>query len=246
MATDQARTFNVWLVSSNNVYRGVPYTVVCDWIQEGRLTKRDCARTATETNWQFLGEHPLFKAYFEPVTTTATAEDEAEALEEIAMEFQPRGRHEEEEEDPDMIPLIDISMVLLVFFMMTAQDLLTAAPYETPKAANVNIISPENSVSVNMRRDQDDIRRVKYYFNDKFDEVLELGEKGDFKAGRTGTLIAKVEEMAQSKPDLIVIISAEASLPFEEVQKVSMKISGAGVKSQQAKVGEKPPEGGNP
>src|SRR5262249_42833475 len=51
-------------------------------------------------------------------------EDQAEALEPIELDFTWRRRPEDEEEDVDMIPLIDVSLVLLIFFMMTT----TAAP----------------------------------------------------------------------------------------------------------------------
>jgi biopolymer transport protein ExbD len=47
------------------------------------------------------------------------AEDQAEALEPVESGFRWRRPHDEEEEDVDMIPLIDVSLVLLVFFIMT-------------------------------------------------------------------------------------------------------------------------------
>ena len=39
MAADTPRFFNVWLVQPNTVYRGVPYSVICDWIQEMVLAR---------------------------------------------------------------------------------------------------------------------------------------------------------------------------------------------------------------
>src|SRR5690606_30924235 len=44
--------------------------------------------------------------------------------------------HEEEDDDPDMIPLIDISLVLLVFFMMTTA-VAALSPVDVPQMKNV-------------------------------------------------------------------------------------------------------------
>jgi biopolymer transport protein ExbD len=63
------------------------------------------------------------------------AGDAAEALEPVVLDA-PEVRHvEEDDDDVDMIPLIDISLVLLIFFMMTASissGMFT--PIETPSA----------------------------------------------------------------------------------------------------------------
>src|SRR5262249_42645794 len=42
--------------------------------------------------------------------------------------------HDEEESDPDMIPLIDVSLVLLIFFMLTASTAMFASYVSTPEA----------------------------------------------------------------------------------------------------------------
>src|SRR5262249_40641522 len=47
-------------------------------------------------------------------------QDQAEALEPVHIDFAYKRPREEEDEDVDMIPLIDVSLVLLVFFMLTA------------------------------------------------------------------------------------------------------------------------------
>ena len=36
MAAEKRRFLDVWIIESNTVYREVPYTVVCDWIQQGQ------------------------------------------------------------------------------------------------------------------------------------------------------------------------------------------------------------------
>jgi biopolymer transport protein ExbD len=62
------------------------------------------------------------------------AEDQAEALEPVQIDFTWKRRPEDGDEDVDMIPLIDISLVLLIFFMMTAAVAAGLADIDTPKA----------------------------------------------------------------------------------------------------------------
>jgi biopolymer transport protein ExbD len=55
-----------------------------------------------------------------PKVSLQQAGDQAEAIEPVDLGMDWRRPGEEEDEDVDMIPLIDISLVLLIFFMMTA------------------------------------------------------------------------------------------------------------------------------
>src|SRR3954471_10768380 len=115
-----SRALDVWLVEGGAVYRAVPFTVIADWIQQGRLLAEDRARLAgSKTAWTPLGKIPAFQPYF-PKAEPQAAEDQAEALEAVEGDFRWNRRRDEEEDDPDMIPLIDVTLVLLIFFMMTA------------------------------------------------------------------------------------------------------------------------------
>ena len=38
------KAFDVWFVTANTVYKGVPYNVVADWAQQGRLAPPAVAR----------------------------------------------------------------------------------------------------------------------------------------------------------------------------------------------------------
>jgi biopolymer transport protein ExbD len=126
--------FDVWFVVANTVYKGVPYTVVADWAQQGRLAATDMVRpTASNMAWATVAEHELLSDYlprpgaakavsaggagFEVVTPApAGAALSAELPEPEELAFRrPAGQ---EDDEVDMIPLIDISMVLLVFFIM--------------------------------------------------------------------------------------------------------------------------------
>jgi biopolymer transport protein ExbD len=216
MASDAPRFFNVWLVQSNMVYRGVPYTVVCDWIQEGRLTAKDCVRTAEESNWRYIGDHELFSAYLAMPQATPRPDDAAEALGDVELDFSMR-KQEEGEEDPDMIPLIDISMVLLVFFMMTAENLLTRSPVDSPKAAYSEIADNKSALMANIQRDPDNPKRAQYFFGDDFSPNAVLTDEG---------LVQKLEDAIRDRGNTpqIIIIRADGLLPYETVSAMTVRI----------------------
>src|SRR5207249_12033169 len=104
-----------------------------DWVQQGRLLDNDKLKPSGTAEWFRLGAMPEFAAYL-PKADLFRADDEAEALEPIEGGFRWKPAHDEEEEDVDMIPLIDVSLVLLVFFMMM-----------TTGAVFVNIMTPATS-----------------------------------------------------------------------------------------------------
>jgi biopolymer transport protein ExbD len=125
---------DVLVVELNTIYREVPFTVVTDWIQQGRLLKEDKVRPAGGKEWKSLGVSPTFEAYF-PRPEPRRAEDQAEALERVEPEFAWKSRTAEEMDEVDMIPLIDVSLVLLIFFMMTAAVTSgVLSPIKTPPA----------------------------------------------------------------------------------------------------------------
>lgn len=128
--SEKKRFIDVWIVDISKVYREVPFNVVVDWIQQGRLLEDDRVRPSGTPDWVRLGDMAEFVPYL-PRPEPHRAEDQAEALEPVALDFAPsRRRAEPEDDDVDMIPLIDVSLVLLIFFMMTAAG--GAAPIHVP------------------------------------------------------------------------------------------------------------------
>src|SRR5713226_1908615 len=119
MADQTTFFFDVWLTHAGTVYRSVPFGVVTDWIQQGRLLEDDRIRPVGTDQWFILGEVPAF-AGFIPRPEALRTDQQAEALEPLESSFGWGSEREEEEADPDMIPLIDVSLVLLIFFMLTS------------------------------------------------------------------------------------------------------------------------------
>jgi biopolymer transport protein ExbD len=127
------KAFDVWFVVANTVYKGVPYNVVADWAQQGRLAATDMVRPAgTNMAWATVAEHEFLSDYL-PRPSAAKGVTAAGAFEVVDSgthaplaaaelpdpeELTYHGPKGEEDDEVDMIPLIDISMVLLVFFIM--------------------------------------------------------------------------------------------------------------------------------
>lgn len=217
MAADAPRFFNVWLVQPNTVYRGVPYTVVCDWIHEGRLLARDCVRTPGAPAWEYIDAHPLFSAYFTG-EHIISAEDASEALDPIELEF-PIKPQSDEDEDVDMIPLIDISMVLLVFFMMTAQNLISATPFQIPSAKNAIMFNSKGELVVSIRQNPTDPSKVMHHFTENYTEDYPEAE-----------LLKMIKDAKAARgSETTVLLQAQGNLPFEKVQHLMIGIQKMGI-----------------
>jgi biopolymer transport protein ExbD len=144
------RFLDVWIIETNTVYREVPFEVVTDWAQQGRLLADDMLRPSGTAEWFRLGENPSFSAYL-PHSDPYAANDQAEALEPVHVDFAWKRRPEDDDEDVDMIPLIDVSLVLLVFFMMTAGAVAIAAGINLPEARYNLTSASENMIWIGLR-----------------------------------------------------------------------------------------------
>ncbi|HXG13209.1 MAG TPA: biopolymer transporter ExbD [Gemmataceae bacterium] len=130
---EKRRFLDVWIVETNVVYREVPFAVVADWVQQGRLLEDDMLRPSGTKEWFRLGATPDFAPYL-PKAELLRPDDQAEALEPVHLDIAWKHRADEEEDDPDMIPLIDVSLVLLIFFIMTTTAVTTSVAFQTPAA----------------------------------------------------------------------------------------------------------------
>jgi biopolymer transport protein ExbD len=127
----QSRGYDIWLTAANRVYRAVPYDVVTDWLQQGRIVAADQVRASGSGDWQRIADVSAFAAFL-PHAELDQPNDAAEAFEHVSLAMPIRRRPGDDDDDVDMIPLIDISLVLLIFFMMTATVAVAGASIETP------------------------------------------------------------------------------------------------------------------
>ncbi len=142
MSSPKKFFFDVWLSQGKTVYKDVPYEVVTDWLQQGRLLGDDRIRPAGTEEWFPIAGVPTFAGYI-PKNDPLRTDERAEALEPVETGW---GKKEEEEEaDPDMIPLIDVSLVLLIFFMITSTVAAVTSIISVPEVKHA-----EPTVNVNM------------------------------------------------------------------------------------------------
>lgn len=146
-------TLDVWIVESNTVYKAVPYAIITDWLQQGRLLEDDKAKPAGSKDWQRLGDLMEMQAFL-PKPEPFRADDQAEALESVHVDFAYSRPTDDEDEDVDMIPLIDVSLVLLVFFMLTAATGLAAA-VNMPEVDNHLMADNQLGLHIDITRDED-------------------------------------------------------------------------------------------
>jgi biopolymer transport protein ExbD len=146
---EKRRFLDVWIVETNTVYKEVPFAVVADWVQQGRLLEDDMVKPSGTAQWFKLGGVPELTPYL-PRAEPFRADDQAEALEPVQLDFRWKKRHLEEDDDPDMIPLIDVSLVLLIFFMLTASAIGAASLISAPEARYGTIANDPEAIRIDI------------------------------------------------------------------------------------------------
>jgi biopolymer transport protein ExbD len=153
-------------------------------------------------------------AAFLPRAEPARVEDRAEALEPVAGEISWRRPRGEEEGDVDMIPLIDISLVLLIFFMMSAAvGAGVFSPIATPPAQHQLLKLSEGMYWVGVdARDSDKKTDPVYSFGtDKKQLVEPTQDLSKVKA-------ALKNELDQLRGDVKVRLRGDENMPLQVVQ----------------------------
>ena len=154
----RGESFDVFLVVADTVYKGVPYHIVCGWAEQGRANADDKLRPAGSTApWMRFGDHPMVSDFLPrkprttpvpqpglglPVASVAPSslypEEPAHAIEMDRWKKTP----EDDDDDVDMIPLIDVSLVLLIFFMLTTA-VSSQSPVRVPGMKNAGKLSKD-------------------------------------------------------------------------------------------------------
>jgi biopolymer transport protein ExbD len=210
------RSLDVWLLDLKKVYTGVPFTVVTDWLQQGRLLPTDCVRLAGKEKWHAIDKVPALTPYL-PKQQALAVEDRAEAMEPIDLGFEGPRIIEGEDEDVDMIPLIDVSLVLLIFFMMTAAvSSGVFSPIPTPEAKHqlasistdmlwLGIEKKDGAVLYSLGKDSD---RKGYV-------VAPTKNDDDVVAGLT-------KELQEAQGEIKIRLRADKSLPIETIKSATL------------------------
>lgn len=206
---DKRKALDLWIVETNTVYREVPYSVVTDWVQQGRLLEEDRVRLTGGKDWKRLGDVSALAAFL-PRTEPLRVEDEAEALEPVEVDFSWKKRREDEDDDVDMIPLIDVSLVLLIFFMLTSTVGGMGALIDTPKARYKLLSVDADMIWVGVKPGEDG--NTVYLFGKK------EGDTGQEYADRA-SLVNGLATYLKSEPRPVKInIKAHKQLSFDVVR----------------------------
>ncbi|MGH7225407.1 MAG: ExbD/TolR family protein [Gemmataceae bacterium] len=198
----ERRFLDVWIIESNTVYREVPFTVVADWVQQGRLLENDMLRRSGTAEWFAVGGSPDFTPYL-PRAEPYRVDDTAEALEPVELDFRWKKRHDEEDDDVDMIPLIDVSLVLLIFFMLTASTAGLAAFVPTPPA-EYGALSPntdEVQLNINLEGEGDNRKPVfSFSVGNEFPD-----KKKDSNLPTMNAMLNRLQEYLEKLPNRVAV-----------------------------------------
>jgi biopolymer transport protein ExbD len=157
MAKVKVTNLDVWIVENNTVYQAVPFNVVTDWVVQGRLLADDCVRPAGTPDWFKIANVKQLAGYLHQ-PEPERPNDDAEALEPLAFDLTYKRPQPEEDDEVDMIPLIDVSLVLLIFFMMLLAGSSGVMAVPLPKSEHGEIAKDELAVIVLMDYPQGQIR----------------------------------------------------------------------------------------
>jgi len=222
---EKRRFLDVWIIDTNTIYREVPFEVVTDWVQQGRLLADDKLRPSGTADWFRLGDNPSFAAYL-PRAEPHAANDQAEALERVEVGFTWKPHHDEEEDDVDMIPLIDVSLVLLVFFIMTAAAAVGGA-ISLPQARYQLVSSNADMIWVGIQAIQANPTEAPSYSIGVGEKPAEDADKGLTEPEVLARLDAILNER-QGRP-AEVQIKADEILPSGFVRRMQVQLENRGI-----------------
>lgn len=109
----------------------------------------------------------------------------------------------------NVTPLVDVMLVLLVIFMVTAPILQQGVPINLPKVAATGLSGDDQQLVVSLDK------QGKLYLNDA---PMDLDE-----------LRAKLQAILQMRPDRQVFLRADDAVAYGRVMRIIAAIKGAGV-----------------
>ena len=214
------RLLDVWIVELNKVYTGVPFTVVTDWLQQGRLLPADRVRMAGKAKWHLVEAVPALTPYV-PIAQPLAVEDRAAALEPIDLGFESPKVHEGEDDDVDMIPLIDVSLVLLIFFMMTtaiSSGVFSAIPTPVAKHQTGTISSEMYWLGIEIDEKTKETLFSIGKDSEKNGYLVKPTTEGD------AILDGLTKELQESAGEVRIRLRADKRLPIETIKLVTLDL----------------------
>ena len=140
--------------------------------------------------------------------------------------FGRRTRKRKLKSDINVVPYIDVMLVLLVIFMITAPLLNLGVDIDLPQSNAKAMESKKEPVTIIVGKDGS--------------YQLKLPDQGAEKVDLP-TLGAKVKALADNNPDIAVILAGDVEVPYGAVANAMNYVSAAGV--ERISLLSKPPEG---
>ena len=119
------------------------------------------------------------------------------------------GKHSELMSEINVTPFVDVMLVLLIIFMVTAPMMIQGLNVDLPEATAKPLDSEKEHLVITINKDQ------QVYINDVVATVESLGEK--------------LSKMLQGRSDRDVYLKADKNIPYGIVVQVMAEIKGAGV-----------------
>ncbi|MFZ5877107.1 MAG: ExbD/TolR family protein [Nitrospirota bacterium] len=108
----------------------------------------------------------------------------------------------------NVVPLVDVVLVLLVIFMITAPLMLRGIDIDLPKSS-VNTIKPDERMMLTVSRD-----RSVYFDKERVARVM---------------LHEKLSRIARERPDVTLYLRADRDVPYGAVVEVMDAVKRAGI-----------------
>ena len=111
--------------------------------------------------------------------------------------------------DINVTPFVDVMLVLLIIFMVTAPMMMQGVDVNLPEATTKPLVAQKDNLVISIDKDQ------QVHINDFAVEVDYLREK--------------LQKILQNRADRAVYFKADRSIPYGMAVKVMAEIKGAGV-----------------
>jgi biopolymer transport protein TolR len=144
----------------------------------------------------------------------------------MSTAFARRVRKRKLKSDINVVPYIDVMLVLLVIFMITAPLLNLGVDIDLPQSDAKALEAKKEPVTIIVDKDGG--------------YQLKLPDQGAQRVD-LATLGAKVKALADANPEVSVILAGDKNVPYGEVENAINYVSAAGV--QKISLLSKPPEG---
>jgi len=127
----------------------------------------------------------------------------------------PKGRTSTSLSEINVTPLVDVMLVLLIIFMVTAPMLQTGIDVELPQTRNVNDINPEERIIISISREGE------IYYGSKainFASIAELLKK-DVKSPKDAIFLRADKDVKWNS--IVSVIDAIRGAGFSEIKLVT-------------------------